>query len=79
MVRNPDEEEVEETRLEHAKFAARLAIAGHEQGAVRRIVMYTALGIIVLGLAASAGVPGMIAGGFALMLLMLLAMSDQLA
>ena len=39
------EEEVIETTTDKAEAAARNVIAGHPQGAVRRIVLYTVIGV----------------------------------
>lgn len=69
MVTIAEEPAPEVTREERAAEAARVAIAGHPQGAVRRIILYTlTFGLIVCPFPPLAIVP-----------LALLAMTDVLA
>lgn len=72
MVDNPiPEQTVAEVRLTALARAARLLIAGHEFGAVRRIVLYVIAGVSLLA-AGPIAVLGLTA-------LLLLALTDQLA
>lgn len=59
--------------------ATRLIIAGHPQGSTRRIILYSVLGVSALAGIALHGVVGLVFGGIALVALLLLAMTDQLA
>lgn len=78
MVRNAFED-ADETRPKHEEFA-RTVIAGHPQGAVRRIILYVLIGgLIVAGMADIGTLAGVVMGSIAIMLLFLLAMTDQLA
>lgn len=78
MVTNAEVEELE-TREEWAESLARTVIAGHPQGAVRRITLYVILAALtVLGIGID-GVVGLGLGALALVVLMLLAMTDSLA
>lgn len=42
MVTNAEQPEAEPTRAERAEASVRMAVAGHPQGAVRRIILYVA-------------------------------------
>ena len=78
MVSNPEQDE-QETKADEVEAAARVIIAGHPQGAVRRIVLYIVLALCVfIGIVAD-GPVGLVSGGFALVALLLLSMTDQLA
>lgn len=74
MVTNPEEEPTEPTAAERG---ARSVIAGHPQGAVRRIVLYL-VAVTGLALASTVGLEtlGLFVG---LIALMLLAATDRLA
>ena len=50
-------------------------VAGHPQGAIRRIILYVIVAVALL----ADGTVGILAGGIGLVALLLLAMSDQLA
>lgn len=80
MVTNAEKEEVETTR-DRAEGLVRSAIAGHPQGAVRRIILYVILGVALVAEFMLGGVPA-VAGalcGAGVATLILLAMTDQLA
>jgi len=78
MVSNPEKTTEEKDHAEAEEFI-RSVVAGHPQGAVRRIILYIVLGLcIVIGLVTD-GIFGLLSGGFAIVALLLLAMSDQLA
>ena len=69
MVTNPEAEEAPPTREERIEEAARVLIAGHPRGAVRRIILYLlAFALIVSPLPGLAVAP-----------LALLALTDALA
>jgi hypothetical protein len=71
MVTLAEEDEVQPSSVErHVRFA----IAGHERGAVRRIILYVIVLVLVI-----AGVWWSYAAIAAVAALMLLAMTDQLA
>jgi hypothetical protein len=76
VVTNPQAVEPEPSRNERV---VRDVIAGHPEGAVRRIVLYLVLGVAALGGIALDGIVGLVFGGIALIALLLLAMTDQLA
>lgn len=82
MVTTPEEIEPEATRAERARElseeAVRILIAGSSVGGIRRIVLYAFIAFVIVTLAAG-GERGVIAGGFGLVALMLLAMTDRLA
>lgn len=74
MTRNPDAEAEEETRVDRAASVARLVIAGHEQGAVRRIVLW----VLLFGFIGGTTVfPVLVLP--AIIVALLLALTDQLA
>ena len=62
----------EPTKEARAKTAARILIAGHEQGVVRRIVLYLVVAVALIT------APALVAG-VGLAALILLATTDQLA
>jgi len=69
MVTNADAPQAEPTRSERADEAMRTVVAGHPQGAIRRIVLYTVtFGLVVSPVPVLAVIP-----------LTLLALTDQLA
>ena len=54
-------------------------VAGHPQGAIRRIILYSVVGAAMVASIGIDGVAGIIIGTIGMISLMLLAMSDQLA
>lgn len=79
MVTNPEQKEDEESAHEEAEEFIRTVVAGHPQGALRRIVLYLLLGaFMMIGVYVDGGL-GILSAIFGLTALLLLAMTDQLA
>jgi hypothetical protein len=78
MVTNAEEPEVPETTSERAEGALRYAISGHQRGAVRRILLYTAA-VIALIVATESLEAAPFAAVVGIGALLLLAVTDQYA
>lgn len=78
IVTNAELEPEDPTRTERAIEAARVLIAGHPQGAIRRIMLY-AIVIPAVLVASTGGTVGLAAAIVANACVTLLALTDQLA